>query len=44
MDERSYRRRARFSRLVEDLAGLVERLGEVARECLEQRVRVADRS
>jgi N-formylglutamate amidohydrolase len=34
MDERSYRRKARFSRLVEDMTSLVERLGEVARDCL----------
>ena len=34
MDEQSYRRKARFSRLVKDMADLVERLGQVARDCL----------
>jgi N-formylglutamate amidohydrolase len=34
MDERSFRRNARFSRLIGDMADLVERLGEVARGCL----------
>ena len=36
MDERSYRRKARFASLVKDLADLVERLGEAARDCLAQ--------
>jgi N-formylglutamate amidohydrolase len=34
MDERSYGRKARFSRLVTDMADLVERLGQVAQDCL----------
>jgi N-formylglutamate amidohydrolase len=34
MDERSYSRKPRFPRLVEDLADLVELLGQVAQECL----------
>jgi N-formylglutamate amidohydrolase len=44
MDERSYRRTARFSRLVKDMAGLVERLGEAARDCLAQQAAVPDRT
>jgi N-formylglutamate amidohydrolase len=34
MDERSYRRTARFSRLVDDMAGLIDQLGQIVRECL----------
>jgi len=34
MDERSYRRKSSFAQLVEDLAGLIERLGQVAQDCL----------
>ena len=34
MDERSYRRKPRFARLVKDMADLVERLGQVAKDCL----------
>src|ERR1700748_1947622 len=34
MDERSYCRKPAFARLVEDLADLIERLGEAAQECL----------
>lgn len=34
MDERSYCRKQRFARLVEDMAELVVRLGRVARDCL----------
>ena len=38
MDERSYRRKPAFESLVLEMAGLVERLGCVMRECLEHRV------
>jgi N-formylglutamate amidohydrolase len=41
MDERSYRRKARFSRLSRDLAGLVARLGEIARDCLAEQTGIA---
>ncbi len=34
MDERSYCRKENFSRLGDDLAELVERLSQVAKECL----------
>jgi N-formylglutamate amidohydrolase len=34
MNERDYERKAYFPRLVEDLAELVDRLGQLARECL----------
>jgi N-formylglutamate amidohydrolase len=34
MDERSYRRKPRFLRLVKDMADLVQRLGRVAQDCL----------
>jgi len=34
MNEREYRRKPCFSRLVQDLAGLVDQLGRVARGCL----------
>src|ERR1700736_457890 len=34
MDERSYRRKSSFAQLVEDLASLIERLGQVAQDCL----------
>jgi N-formylglutamate amidohydrolase len=34
MDERNYRRKPAFARLAADLAGLIEHLGEVMRECL----------
>jgi N-formylglutamate amidohydrolase len=34
MDERNYRRKPAFSRLADDMAGLIERLGQVVRECL----------
>jgi N-formylglutamate amidohydrolase len=34
MDERSYCRRPNFAQLVEHLADLIERLGEVAQDCL----------
>jgi N-formylglutamate amidohydrolase len=34
MDERSYRRRPRFARLVKDMAELVHRMGQVAKDCL----------
>jgi N-formylglutamate amidohydrolase len=34
MDERSYRRKPRFVRLVKDMADLVQRLGQVAQGCL----------
>jgi N-formylglutamate amidohydrolase len=43
MDERSYRRKARFSRLVQEMSDLVERLGEAARDCLAQQAGVLDR-
>jgi N-formylglutamate amidohydrolase len=39
MDERSYRKKPRFARLVKDLARLVERLGRVAQDCLPKDVR-----
>jgi len=34
MDERSYRRKPAFALLAQEMAGLVERLGGVMRECL----------
>jgi N-formylglutamate amidohydrolase len=34
MDERNYRRKPAFARLAADMAGLIEHLGEVMRECL----------
>ena len=34
MDERSYRRKSRFAQLVKDMADLVERLGQIAQDCL----------
>ena len=34
MDEQSYRRKPRFARLVKDMSDLVERLGQVATDCL----------
>src|SRR6202045_3144064 len=34
MDERSYGRKSSFAQLVEDLAGLIERLGQVTQDCL----------
>ena len=34
MDERHYRRKPALTRLVQEMAGLVGRLGEVARDCL----------
>ncbi|MBO0736981.1 MAG: N-formylglutamate amidohydrolase [Alphaproteobacteria bacterium] len=34
MDERSYQRKPRFTRLVKDMADLVERLGRLAQQCL----------
>jgi N-formylglutamate amidohydrolase len=34
MDERSYCRKTRFSRLAEDMADFIGRLGQVAQECL----------
>jgi len=34
MNERDYQRKPNFTRLVQDLAELVDRLGRVARECL----------
>ncbi len=34
MDERNYRKKPRFARLVQDLADLVQRLGQVAEDCL----------
>jgi N-formylglutamate amidohydrolase len=34
MDERSYRRKPSFAQLVEDLAVLIERLGQAAQDCL----------
>jgi N-formylglutamate amidohydrolase len=36
MDERSYRRRPAFARLSEEMAGLIERLGEAANDSLTQ--------
>jgi N-formylglutamate amidohydrolase len=43
MDERSYRRKSRFAQLVKDMADLVERLGQIARECLPKDARGPDR-
>ena len=34
MDERSYCRKPRFPRLVEDMSELVQRLGQAAQDCL----------
>jgi hypothetical protein len=34
MDELSYRRKPRFARLVRDMSDLVERLAQVAIDCL----------
>jgi N-formylglutamate amidohydrolase len=34
MDERSFRRKPSFARLVKDMTALVERLGQVAQDCL----------
>ena len=34
MDEQSYRRKPRFARLVKDMSDLVQRLGQVASDCL----------
>jgi N-formylglutamate amidohydrolase len=36
MNERDYERKAYFPRLVQDLGGLVDRLGRVAQECLKE--------
>src|SRR6185437_1095595 len=36
MDERSYRRRPGFAQLSQEMAGLIDRLGAVAQECLPQ--------
>ena len=43
MDERSHRRKARFAQLVKDMADLVERLGQIAQECLPKDARGPDR-
>jgi N-formylglutamate amidohydrolase len=43
MDERSYRRKSRFGQLVKDMADLVERLGQIAQECLPKDARGPDR-
>ncbi len=42
MDERSYRRKARFSRLVQDMADLIDRLGRTAQQCLTVETRALD--
>jgi N-formylglutamate amidohydrolase len=34
MDERSYRRKSRFAQLVKDMTDLIERLGQIAQDCL----------
>jgi hypothetical protein len=34
MDERSYRRKPAFALLAQEMAGLIDRLGDVMRECL----------
>jgi N-formylglutamate amidohydrolase len=36
MDEQSYRRKPRFARLVKNMSDLVERLGQVASDCLQK--------
>jgi len=36
MDEQSYRRKPRFVRVVKDMSDLVERLGQVASDCLQK--------
>lgn len=42
MDERSYHRKACFFKLVKEMSDLVERLGEVARDCLAPQAGVLD--
>lgn len=42
VDQRSYCRKPRFARLVKDMADLVQRLGQVARDCLPMTAETSD--